>query len=225
MLMREATVSREVMHAHLAAVLSAEAGERGPRIVMPYYEGVSLDRLLRVWRYSQPRSSQVLGLARQIAEAVAALHRAGWLHGQLFARHVVVSPQGQATLMDLTAARRLESQECDAGWPAPVTGAPSPELLSRQRLTAAADIYALGLILFELVCGRAAFEASSAKRLAWCHLRERPAEVRTICGHVPLELNELVCRMLAKEPLRRPSAAEVVRWLAEVEIAELASFQ
>jgi serine/threonine-protein kinase len=83
------------------------------------------------------------------------------------------------------------------------------------------DTYALGLLLFEMLAGEPPFPVTSQKELALCHVRERPPDVRSFRSCVTLEVNELVCRMLAKDPLRRPTCPQLVNWLAELEIAEL----
>jgi eukaryotic-like serine/threonine-protein kinase len=225
MLRREQLVAGEVMHPNLVSAL-ALAGEGHDFLVLPYLEGVTLRRWLAhaAARHSRclpvPRA---LAITRQIASALDTLHQAGWLHGQVRPEHVIVSPQGHATLIDLTSARRLESSECDSGGDvamSPVYAAPECSL-SRGRVTAAADTYALGIMLYELLTGRQPFVARDARQLVSLHCRAAPAELRQLRPEASLECSQLVRRMLAKEPLRRPSDEELVRWLAEIEIAQL----
>jgi len=167
--------------------------------------------------------SFALALIRQIAATLAALHAAGWLHSQVWPRHVTISPQAHATLIDLTRCRRLDCGECDLDgtFPAVPDYAP-PETFSRRRISAAVDIYSLGVILFEAIVGRRPFAASSPAGWATAHRREAPPDVRSIRATASLEVSELLRRMLAKEPMRRPTADQLVHWLAELEIEELA---
>ena len=89
--------------------------------------------------------SLALSIARQVAEALAALHVAGWLHGQVRPEHVMVSPQGRVTLLDLSRCRRLQTHECDTAGSLPAMLAyAAPEMFSAQRLGAAADVYSPG---------------------------------------------------------------------------------
>ena len=219
-LRREATVASNVNHANLISVLAAELESAEPHLVLPYLEGITLRRLLQ----STPLPiGRALCLIRQAAAALAALHAAGWLHGQVRPEHVIVSPQSQATLIDLTQARRLESSECDASsvlYAAPRYAAPEC-FYSEGRIPAAADIFSLGLLLFEVLTGQPPFTASSPRELAQRHRREVPPDLRQIRSDVSMEVSELCRRMLSKEPLRRPGADQVVRWLAELEITEL----
>jgi serine/threonine-protein kinase len=167
----------------------------------------------------------VLWIVRQVAEALAALHAAGWLHGQVRPEHVDVSPQGHATLIDLTEARRIGTVECDAADLSRTAAAyAAPEAFSlRGCLTAASDTYALGTVLFEALAGRPPFAAADPRQLAAMHLRAAPPNIRRLRPSASLEVGELLHRMLAKEPLRRPSDDQLVRWLAELEIEELAT--
>jgi serine/threonine-protein kinase len=158
-----------------------------------------------------------------LAAALAALHAAGWLHGQVRAEHAIVSPQGHATLIDLSQARRLGSDECALGLApllAPAYGPPEA-FLARGRLTGASDIYSLGILLFELLTARRPFTATEPGRWATCHCRQLPPDVREARPGLSRDVDELVRRLLAKEPLRRPTAAELVDRLAGLEIDEL----
>jgi serine/threonine protein kinase len=220
LLRRETDVANNVNHANLITVLASEFETSQPHVVLPYLEGIALRRLLQS---SALPVGRALGLIRQVAAALSALHAACWLHGQVRPEHVIVSPQGQATLIDLTQARRLESSECDTPTQLSATAHyAAPEcFLACGRINAVADIYSLGAMLFEALAGQPPFVASSPRELAHSHRREIPPNLRQIRSDISMEVSELCRRMLSKEPLRRPSADQVVRWLAELEIAEL----
>src|SRR5207237_1852431 len=126
---------------------------------------------------------------------------------------------------DLTQARRMDSSECalDANFPSsPIYAAPEMFTI-RGCLTAAADIYAVGVLLFEMLAGRPPFTDGSPRQLALCHRREAPPDVLRFRSDASPEVGELLRRVLAKEPLRRPTGEQLVRWLAELEIEELAT--
>jgi eukaryotic-like serine/threonine-protein kinase len=222
-LRREALVANQVNHCNLIPVLNAECDAPVPRLVLPYLEGISLRRLLD--SSQQLAVSYSLCVIRQVAAALGAIHAAGWLHGQVRPEHVIISPQGHTTLIDLTQARRLESSECDATALLPVSPAyAAPETASSHgRLIPAADAYSLGIVLYESLTSQPPFQNASPRELMHSHLRDAPPDLRALRADVSLEVAELCRRLLAKEPLRRPAISQVMRWLAELEIVELAA--
>jgi len=223
LLCREALVASQISHPSLIPVLAAECDAPLSHLVLPYLEGITLRRLLD----SSQRLpiSYSLCVVRQIAAALACLHDASWLHGQIRPEHIILSPQGHATLIDLTQARRLECSECDASGVLPgSTAYAAPEMaFSRGRITAAADTYSLGIVLYESLTGQPPFQASSPRELMHCHFHNAPPDLRELRTDVSLEVAELCRRLLAKEPLRRPDLMQFVRWLTELEIVELAN--
>ena len=227
MLHREYLVSAKARHSNVNSVLAGNFSESKPFLVLPYLEGISLRRLIdnRAVALHMLSTSYALLLVRQLAEALAALHAAGWLHGQVNTEHMIVSPHAHATLIDLTLARRLDSHECDYGGEQnhrAATYAAPESFSSRRRITAAADIYSLGIVLFELLAGHPPFVAKSLRQLAICHQTHVPPDLRQLRPGLSHEPAELVRRMLAKEPLRRPSTDQLIRWLTELEIQALA---
>jgi serine/threonine protein kinase len=221
LLEREALVSREVQHPQLITILADHSDGNPPYLVGPYLEGASLRQVIDCG----PRPlGQSLCIVRQLADALAALHTAGWLHGDVKPENVRLSPSGHATLIDLGLARALGSEECltEHAIAASIPYA-SPETFSpADRLTAASDLYSLGILLLELLTGGLAGELGPAE-IARMHRREVPPDLRDIVPSASSELAALVRRLLAKDPLRRPDAAELVRELANAEIDAFAA--
>lgn len=154
------------------------------------------------------------------------MHQAGWMHGQVQPEHVLVHPTGYACLIDLTCARRLETPECLAGGLSEKGFSSlhyaAPEWSGQRGLvTAAADIYALGCVLWECLTGRPPFTAATAGALVRMHRRSALPPLRALRPDVAWDLAAVTCQMLAKEPLRRPSAEQVERWLAEMAVESL----
>ncbi|MEX2174575.1 MAG: serine/threonine-protein kinase [Pirellulaceae bacterium] len=218
-LQREASVCREVQHASLTTVLADHSAGDPAYLVLPYLEGITLREVARRPQVSVSLACQI---ARQVAEALAQLHEAAWLHGDVKPDNVLLAAAGHATLLDLGMARRLDGEECRTDrWLATTIGYAAPESFSPQAtLTTAADTYSLGVVLFELLAGRPLFESSDPTELVRRHRRLAPPQLHAIRPQATPNLSRLIGRMLAKEPLRRPCASEIVRELVEIEIEQ-----
>ncbi len=221
MLRREAAVSRAVSHQHLLPVLSSQLAHAPPYIVLPLLEGVSLAEAQNS-QTSTPLG-HALWIVRQIAEALAALHQHRWLHGDVKPANIMVQPNGHATLIDLGFAQRFgeTAQLAARAFCGTVRYAAPERLTSATAIGGASDCYSLGAVLFELLAGRPPFTSSDAHALAVAHVQETPPDVRQLAPQVPREASALVDQLLAKNPLRRPTASELVARLCRLEIALL----
>jgi serine/threonine protein kinase len=222
-LRREALVGRSVSHPHLVAILATRLREPPYLLVMPWLAGQTLDDW--VTGRGPGELPVVLWIARQVAEALDALHSAGWMHADVKPTNVFISPEGHVTLVDLGFARRSGEigsavDRCVVGTcnyiaPEMITSALRPDIRS--------DIYSLGVVLFQMLSGRLPYEGKDLAELATRHMQSRPPDLRRLVPHVPTEVSHLVKSMLAKEPLRRPQTPrELVDRLVALEIASFA---
>jgi serine/threonine protein kinase len=217
LMQREGEVGQTVSHPHLVPVLSVHADQPPYYVVMPWLEGATLAQWLAGGRmFSLP---EAFWIVRQMAEALDALHQAGWIHGDVKPENIMLSAGGHATLFDLNFARRPE--QCGSAAERCVMGTfeyLAPEwLTSTLRADIRSDLYSLGAVLYRLLTGRLPFQAETLADLAARHLRAVPPDLRTLAPHVPEELSRLVHRLLAKDPLRRPQTPrelyeELIRW-------------
>lgn len=214
LLQREAQVAASASQANLVSLLDDGLNEPCPFIVLPHLPGVTLEQIRQ--STGQTAVPQALWYVRQIASALAALHTAGWLHSDVKPQNVIISEQGHATLIDLGLARQLDSAECAADrWLAGDADYLAPEAFQPQRqLTAAADVYALGLVLLRLLQGAKAKSEPIDARRTFSDLRSTRPDVSRDVAH-------LLAKMLAQEPLRRPTASELVETLSRLEIESL----
>jgi serine/threonine-protein kinase len=221
---REVQAGRTVQHPHVVQVLAAQVDRPPYFLVMPQLAGCTLAEQLASGRRSS--LAEALWQARQAAQALTALHTAGWLHGDVNPSNLMLSPNGHVTLIDLGFAHRLAEEQ--SAHQRPVQGTLNylaPELTtSVWRAGPQSDLYSLGAVLYEVLTGRPPFAARTLAELVSQHRQQRPPRLRTLAPHAPRELERLVARLLAKDPMRRPeSAAEVVWQLARMEVASFAA--
>lgn len=217
---REALVGRRVTHPHLISILAAGTFSPPFYVVMPWLRGATLGEWL-AWR-ARLDPPQAFWLARQTAEALGALHRAGWMHGDVKPQNIFVSPEGHVTLLDLGFARRTDGSETPLAPRLAGTGYYlAPELAAKPgRGDIRSDLYSLGVVLFEMLVGRRPFEGQGPAEIL-AHHRQTPApDLRVLAPGLPEDAYRLVRQLLAKEPLRRPSEpAEVIPRLVALEIS------
>ncbi|MCE5266555.1 MAG: serine/threonine protein kinase [Planctomycetaceae bacterium] len=248
LLQREALAGRSVSHPHLVPILATAVTEPPRMLVMPWLSGASLrERLAAAQQFDGDRPDScvstdepvpfdrvvpklrrapfdvptALWIVRQTAEALDALHTAGWTHGDVSPGNIHISPSGHATLMDLSFAQRPgeEGSAVDR----PVMGTCrylAPEhLTSRLAADIRSDIYSLGAVMFEMLTGRPPYLAKDLAELAFEHRQSSVPDMATLAPEVPREVAYLVRQMLAKVPLRRPQTPrELIDRLVRLEI-------
>jgi eukaryotic-like serine/threonine-protein kinase len=218
MLAREAAVCSQVSHPHLIAILESQLKRAPHFLVMPWLEGATLQAYIAARRLFDPPA--VLWIARQTAEALSALHGSGWMHGDIKPSNIFLSPGGHVTLLDLGFSRHRDERE---ERPHAITGTGhylAPENVGTvYRPDIRSDIYSLGVVLYQLLAGALPLQGETFEQVVAAHRQTAPVNLRRIAPHVPTGVTELVHRMLAKEPLRRPqSPAELVSELVRLEI-------
>jgi serine/threonine protein kinase len=222
LLRREAVVGRAVSHPHLISVLAAQVHEPPYFVVMPRLSGQTLAARLK--RGGPLSVAMAIWIARQMAQALDALHQQGFLHGDVKPANIFLAQSGHATLLDLGFAQRFE--ETGSVVNRPLLGTINylaPELLiSALRADHRSDIFSLGVVLFEMLIGRPPLAAQDLVDLMRLLRESRPPNLRASRPELPQPLSNLARRMMSKEPLRRPrSMDEIIRRLVALEIETL----
>jgi eukaryotic-like serine/threonine-protein kinase len=223
LLRREALIGRTVDHPHVATTLAVERYAGGLRLLQPWRPTLPLRGFLTAQSLAVK-----LWIVRQTAEAIAGLHASGWLHGTITPAAIAVSRQGHATLGELGWGRKLHSDECNLA-AMPFIGDAryaAPEAFDGQgRLTPAADIYALGVVAFEAISGMLPWlvdrPTSDAHALIAARRLLPAANLASVMPSVSFGLATLLAAMLERDPLRRPTAAEVACSLVAYEVASI----
>jgi serine/threonine protein kinase len=222
LLQREARAGLSVRHPHLVRLLDAHVLSEPYYLTMELLPGESLRRRLR--RDYQLEVPEALWVVRQTAEALAALHRAGFLHGDVKPDNLRLVDDGTVVLIDLGFAHRPGENDAllRAGY---VLGSPTylaPELCAAEPVEhLASDLFSLGVTLFELLTGRLPYPPGTLFQTFRRHRCDPPADIRDLAHGLPDSLAHLVERLLAHQPEERPRAAAVVQALVNLEIATL----
>jgi tRNA A-37 threonylcarbamoyl transferase component Bud32 len=222
---REAIAAARLSHPNVVATFDAgSAADGGAFIVMELVRGITLRQFLT--DHGQLLPPLAVGIALQIADALAHAHAAGLIHRDIKPANVLVcdtdgSGIPRVKVTDFGIAKAAEGLGLDLTRTGTVLGTPkylSPEQIEGREPDARADLYSLGVVLFEMVAGRAPFTGPTDMATAVQHLNSPPPRLRGICPGVSPELDRLVAGLLTKRPEERPgSAAEVYRALRAVD--------
>ncbi|MFJ8649061.1 protein kinase [Streptomyces sp. NPDC093546] len=208
---RECRVTAQVSHPGLVTVHDAGSDGDDLYLVMQYVEGADLaDHLAEhdpyPWQWA-------VAVAAQLCGVLAAVHAVPIVHRDLKPRNVMVKPDGTLTVLDLGVASVIDTDTTRLTHTGSPVGSPAymaPEQAMGGAVGPYTDLYALGVLLHELLSGNVPFAGSTALGVLHRHLYEPPLPVRRLRPEIPEALEALVLRLLAKDPQHRPSGAQEV---------------
>ncbi|MBV8820996.1 MAG: serine/threonine-protein kinase, partial [Acidobacteriaceae bacterium] len=217
-LLREAKAASSLNHPQIVTVYEVVRSEDRVAIAMELVEGASLRSFCR---RPQP-VAQVIAWSRQIAQALTAAHSRGIVHRDIKPENLMLRQDGFIKVLDFGLARQLAAglaaqSTNTSGIVAGTLNYMSPEQILAQPVTSAGDIFSMGLVVFELLTGAHPFRRDSPIDTAHAIAHDAPTAPAALRPDIPSDLSALVLEMLAKDPGKRPSAAEVDRRLAEIE--------
>jgi serine/threonine protein kinase len=201
---REARLLARLDHPNVVRVLDGDEAGGLPFLVLEHIDGLSLLDLIR--HCGRLRWDQAVSLGARLADGLAALHRLGIVHRDVKPSNILVGRDGAVKLADLGLARPIG--EPDDGPVGTLAYCAPEQLTPGMRVDHRADLYALGVTLYQAVTGELPFPANSADAITAAHLREPAPLLRLTATDVPLALCEMVQRLMAKSPARRFPTAE-----------------
>ncbi|MEU6237896.1 serine/threonine-protein kinase [Kitasatospora sp. NPDC047058] len=216
---REAKTAGSLSNPHIVTLHDYGRVQQGAwsthYLVMELVHGRPLSALLRE---GTPDLALSLKWIRQVCKALDAAHRSGVVHRDIKPENIMIADSGEAKVLDFGIARLLTQTGGGLTSTGVVIGTPpylAPECWSGDPIDGRADLYALGVVLFQLCTGQRPFNAGTPVTMMYQHLNDPPPPIRT----PDPALAVLVRRLLAKNPADRPAdAAEVRRRLREIKV-------
>src|SRR5262245_40277330 len=222
--LREAQVVAGLSHPNIINIFDVDVHDGQPYIVMDFVAGGSLAKRL----VSGPMPvDEAINLLIPLAEALDYAHRQGLVHRDLKPGNVLLQPDGSPVLADFGLARATlpdtTARLTATGMLLGTLAYMAPEQFAASGADSRTDIYALGVLFFEMLTGRVPFDGDSAQ-VMYGHLQQPPPAPRALVPSLPEAIERLVLRMLAKDPGARPqSAAEVAATLRAVRAGTVAT--
>jgi protein kinase-like protein len=200
----EVRIARQVSHPNVCRMYDIGEWEDMPFLSMEYVDGEDLASLLR--RIGRLPSDKAVEIARRLCAALAAAHEKGVLHRDFKPANIMIDGRGQVLITDFglaAIAAQVTGPEARHGTP----GYMAPEQLSGNQASVRSDIYALGLVLYEMFTGRRPFEAQSREELQRLEETGAPAGPSTLVRDLDPAVERVILRCLEPDPARRPPSA------------------
>jgi tetratricopeptide (TPR) repeat protein/tRNA A-37 threonylcarbamoyl transferase component Bud32 len=215
----ELKTARQISHKNICRMYHLGREHGTYYITMEYVSGEDLkSTVLRVGQLSVGKTVSIIA---QVCEGLAEAHRLGVVHRDLKPQNIMIDKAGNAKIMDFGIARSVKAKGLtEAGV---MIGTPeymSPEQVDGQEADQRADIYALGIILFELLTGRVPFEGETPFSVAYKQKNELPPSAKKLNPQIPEDLDRLILKCLEKDKTKRfQNAADVLAELVKIEKA------
>ena len=221
--LNEAKAAGSLSHPHIVTVHDAGAGSQGTYMAMELLRGKDLRQLLAVgWR---PTPQQAALIVRRVADALSYAHHKGVIHRDIKPANIFMVGRTQPRVLDFGIARirQAESESSDglSRFSEVVGGSPyymAPEQVRRDPVDRRVDVYALGVVLYELLTGRRPFSGNDVDEIANAVLNKPPRQAHEVNAEVPRALSDIVARAMARDLVQRTRSArtlsqELREWL------------
>jgi tetratricopeptide (TPR) repeat protein/TolB-like protein/tRNA A-37 threonylcarbamoyl transferase component Bud32 len=206
----ELRIARDISHKNICRMY--DLGREGSRyfITMEYVSGEDLKNMIRM--SGQLSVGTAVSIAKQVCEGLAEAHGHGVIHRDLKPSNIMIDRNGNVRIMDFGIARSIKAKGITGA--GVMIGTPeymSPEQVEGKEVDQRADIYSLGIILYEMLTGRVPFEGDTPFTVGVKHKSEIPKDPKEVNANIPDDLSSLTLRCLEKEKEKRYQSAEELR--------------
>ncbi len=211
---REARIAQTVKHPNVVPVLDTGEVDGLPYMAQRYIEGMSLDEKLK--RDGTLDAQTAVQVCTDVAAGLEALWAAGMVHRDVKPANILLDASGRGYITDFGLAK--DTQGSLLTLPGQALGSMdymAPEQIRGEPVTAATDIYALGCVMYECMCGQPPFAEVQGMRILWAHLQDPPPDPRIRRPDMSDEFARTLLSALEKDSAKRPqTAGEYARMLA-----------
>ncbi len=203
----ELKFARKISHKNVCRMYHLSKEGEIPYITMEYVEGEDLKSLVK--KRGKLSDAESISIVKQLCEGLAEAHRLGVVHRDLKPQNIMIDKEGTAKIMDFGISRFVEAPGVTTT--GMIIGTPdylSPEQAEGEETDQRADIYSLGVILYELTTGRVPFKGDTALSVALKHKSKVPSNPKELNPNISENLNRLILICMAKEREERYQTAE-----------------
>lgn len=214
---REVQLTRKVAHPNVVRTFDIAWHEGSLYFTMEFVEGVTLRDRLQQGVLTARNTMQLL---LEISRGLSVIHESEIIHRDLKPGNIILSNAGVAKIADFGIARPSFTDITNQNEIIGSAGYMAPEVWTGAPLDARTDIYALGVLSYEMLTGILPFDGSSATEVMNRHLSYQPPRLETIGADIPSWFSELIARMVSKDPDKRPSSAGEIISIIELGIKQ-----
>ena len=205
---QEARSAARLAHPNVVNVFDQGQDADSAYLVMEYLPGITLRDLLQ--EYGSLTAEQTLDISEAVLSGLAAAHRAGIVHRDLKPENVLLADDGRIKIGDFGLARAATANTATGAALLGTVAYLSPELVTRGVADTRSDIYAVGIMMYEMLTGEQPFVGDEPMRIAYQHANDAVPTPSTANPRVPAELDELVLWATARDPEQRPRDARAM---------------
>lgn len=211
---RGVILARKVVHPNICRIFEFGEAQKMQYVVTEFLEGFPLSQLLG--KKTRVPIADSITIIRQILMALQEVHRMGIVHRDIKPQNIMIGAENRAWIMDFALSRFLDAGRTSKS--GSLTGTPyymAPEQFRGESVDARSDIYSIGVVFYEMLCGTVPFSGGNLMEIVSAHLKGEPNRLRQLAPEIPVELERIVHEAMQKDAVNRYASAAAM--LADLE--------